>query len=359
LSLQQKYDSVLWSSGSRRRSVTWFDEGYYKFRAWQGACWDDDSFNIETDISPTATISGEQIFCEGDSTLLTLDILPISSKILWNNGSVANSLYSFSTETIAANISNTCGTVTISYPVRELIIPKPNLGNDTLLCSGDMIPLRVEFNPEYSYEWSTGNITNKENASEGGTYEVIVGQLDLCFDRDTILIREVGYPNVGIFNTITLCIDEIHRLIVIDSQSSIRWNGTLESPLYTLQNDEGLVTVISYNECGLDSTSFDVLLIDCPCVMYIPNAFTPSNDVLNDKFQVLADCPKLIDYRLEVYNRWGELVDVSTSLSDPWDGTYKGKPSQDGAYFWLAYWTGLENGTQQRRTDKGTLHLIR
>jgi gliding motility-associated-like protein len=357
--LQQKYDSVLWSSGSRLRSVTWFDEGYYEFRAWQGACWYDDSFDLETDISPTVIISGEQIFCEGDSTLLTLDILPTSSSILWNNGSIASSLYSNRTKTVDATVYNVCGTVTISYPVRELIIPKPNLGNDTLLCSGDTIPLRVDFDSEYSYEWNTGNLTNEETVIVGGTYEVTVGELDLCFDRDTIVIRGVTYPNVGVFNTLTLCIDEELSLEVIDPQSIVIWNGTLESPFYTLKNNEGPVTVISYNECGVDSTSFEVFLIDCPCVMYIPNAFTPTNDLLNDKFQVIADCPKLIDYRLEVYNRWGELVDVSTSLSDPWDGTFKGKPSQDGAYFWIVHWTGLENGTQQRRTDKGTLHLIR
>ncbi len=357
--LQQRYDSVLWTNGSRLRSTTWFGEGYYKFRAWQGACWDDDSFSIETNISPTASISGEENFCEGDSVLLTSTIQPNTASFEWSNGSTSPNLYVSSSQTLDLTTTNNCGTFTTSHTVREISIPKPDLGPDTLLCIGDTIVLAVDFNPNYTYTWNTGNTSGTQLVSTEGTYEIEVGELDLCYERDTVIIRELAYPDVSAFSDIIMCTDEEIRLEVVDVNGIVRWNGTLESSSYTLKNNKGLVTVSSTNECGVDSTSFDVSLIDCPCALFIPNAFTPTNDVLNDKFQVVADCPKLIDYRLEVYNRWGQLVHVSTALNNPWDGTFKGAQCKDGAYFWVANWTGLENGTLQQRTDKGTLHLLR
>ena len=58
--------------------------------------------------------------------------------------------------------------------------------------------------------------------------------------------------------------------------------------------------------------------------LYIPSAFTPDGDGVNDAFGVRGK--NIISLKMKIYNRWGELVYESQQLSDTWNGTYKGEP---------------------------------
>jgi gliding motility-associated-like protein len=57
--------------------------------------------------------------------------------------------------------------------------------------------------------------------------------------------------------------------------------------------------------------------------LYIPSAFTPNGDGINDKFGVKAQ--NITDFNLRIYNRWGELVFESDNIADLWDGKYQGE----------------------------------
>ena len=56
--------------------------------------------------------------------------------------------------------------------------------------------------------------------------------------------------------------------------------------------------------------------------LYIPSAFTPDGDGVNDAFG--AKGKNIISLKMKIYNRWGELVYETDQLNDTWDGTYKG-----------------------------------
>jgi gliding motility-associated-like protein len=56
--------------------------------------------------------------------------------------------------------------------------------------------------------------------------------------------------------------------------------------------------------------------------LYIPSAFTPDGDGVNDAFG--AKGKNIISLKMKIYNRWGELVYETNQLNDTWDGTYKG-----------------------------------
>jgi gliding motility-associated-like protein len=58
--------------------------------------------------------------------------------------------------------------------------------------------------------------------------------------------------------------------------------------------------------------------------LYIPSAFTPDGDGVNDAFGVKGK--NIISLKMKIYNRWGELVYESQQLNDTWDGTYLGTP---------------------------------
>lgn len=84
---------------------------------------------------------------------------------------------------------------------------------------------------------------------------------------------------------------------------------------------------------------------------YIPNTFTPNGDGLNDVF-FLAGAECLERKRLEIYNRWGQLIfETDDPFNEFWDGTYKGKEVPQGVYPYIFY--------HYRGQRKGTITLFR
>ena len=75
--------------------------------------------------------------------------------------------------------------------------------------------------------------------------------------------------------------------------------------------------------------------------VFVPNAFTPNNDGVNDFFVIKGLYISSID--LKIYNRWGQFLFESHSLKDQWNGTYDGRPCQMDAYLWTLTVIGVDN----------------
>lgn len=93
------------------------------------------------------------------------------------------------------------------------------------------------------------------------------------------------------------------------------------------------VTVIDTNGCRVnDSVWVEVNYTDCQeSHVYVPNAFTPNGDGVNDFLMIRTVYP-LEEVVFRIYNRWGEKVFETNDSSIGWDGYYKGNLSESGAY---------------------------
>jgi len=80
-----------------------------------------------------------------------------------------------------------------------------------------------------------------------------------------------------------------------------------------------------------DTANFQVK-IDPEFMFYIPSAFTPDEDDKNEQF--FGAGIGIIDYRMRIYDRWGEMIFESNEYDYHWDGTYKGKQVQKGVYIY-------------------------
>ena len=87
-----------------------------------------------------------------------------------------------------------------------------------------------------------------------------------------------------------------------------------------------------------------------------PTAFTPNEDGLNDRFGPLGSIAAVKQYRLLVYNRWGQLVFKSTNAPERWDGRVAGKLGDSAMFTWYCEY---QLPGQNKSTKKGTLILIR
>ncbi len=96
----------------------------------------------------------------------------------------------------------------------------------------------------------------------------------------------------------------------------------IEKPIATLDRDQ-LYQLYTITEKGCKKQSQILVRRYAGPELYIPTAFTPNNDGLNDRFKITPIGIRSFGY-LAVYNRWGQLIFRTTNYNDSWDGTSKG-----------------------------------
>ncbi len=83
-----------------------------------------------------------------------------------------------------------------------------------------------------------------------------------------------------------------------------------------------------------DEICHPIVMIE-PYVMYTPNTFTPDGDEYNNTFgPVFPPNYEVSDYTMLIFDRWGEVIFETHDVDFGWDGTYNGRPCQDGTYTW-------------------------
>lgn len=96
-----------------------------------------------------------------------------------------------------------------------------------------------------------------------------------------------------------------------------------------------------------------VVIIKDPNLFY-PTGFTPNGDNLNDLFNVFGQY--IIDFEMNIFNRWGELLYTTADLEQGWDGTFRGNPMPEGTYTFVADITDRAGRTFRK---SGSVLLIR
>jgi gliding motility-associated-like protein len=219
-------------------------------------------------------------------------------------------------------------------------------GGDKTICAGDSIPLMASGGG--SYEWlpaaslSDATVSNPI-ASPGVTtvYEVIVTNASLCSDTAFVNIVVLVKPVASAGPDKSIIQGESVQLngSVNSSGNSITWSpSTNINDTHILQptvnpTDDAfyILTVSSGFGCGNTS---DSVLVKVYKSIHIPNAFSPNGDNVNDTWNIPA-LAAYNDFKIAVYNRWGQPVYQARNTMMPWDGTFKGKALPMGAYHYF------------------------
>ena len=250
--------------------------------------------------------------------------------------------------------------------VNVITNPKPlaTVSSTQVFCEGN--PINLQAGGGTMYQWSpavglsaTDIFNPVANPMDTTIYSVVVFSANTCTDTATVQLNVIKKPvaNAG------------HDKIILKGQSvildgsasgsniSVVWtpatylsNPLLIQPTATPLTDSRYVLQVTSNAgCG---ASTDEVFIKVYDDIYVPSAFSPNNNRLNDTWQIGA-LSAVPNARVIVYNRYGEVVFETTGNSKQWDGTYKGKPQPVGAY---TYMIDLKNG---RPLKKGTVMIIR
>jgi gliding motility-associated-like protein len=236
---------------------------------------------------------------------------------------------------------------------RIWIADKPDfLGADTSSCTALSVNLGIDEIFGVNYLWSTGYTGNQITTTGFGSYWLELEQ-NGCKIRDTMYVTQRPEPFVNLGPDTSVCLYKPIELrtgnIIADSYE---WN-TGESTATISVNKKGIYYVtIKEGDC----VSSDTVLVSAgDCDVYIPSAFTPNDDGLNETFGVITDV-SVQSFSMQIYSKWGQLIFSSNDISKKWDGTFKGKKMPNGAYLWILNYVNLKG---KKINEHGTVMLIR
>lgn len=103
---------------------------------------------------------------------------------------------------------------------------------------------------------------------------------------------------------------------------------------------------------GVTSTSNTTEVVPYMSI-YIPNSFTPNGDGLNDTFGAYGEAIR--EFKMQVYNRWGQMIFESNNVNQQWDGTHLGQKVPQGSYVYKVIAKGIVG---KQTTKDGTVNIV-
>lgn len=120
----------------------------------------------------------------------------------------------------------------------------------------------------------------------------------------------------------------------------------------TINSKKVRVVAVQKGQAEVKSVSNELNMY-LPVSVYLPNAFTPDGDGLNDTFGAVGE--GISEYHLVVFNRWGEVVFESTDINVKWDGYLATEKAPAGAYSYVVKGRGFEFGAFEK---SGTVIIL-
>lgn len=236
-------------------------------------------------------------------------------------------------------------------------------------CEGSLDSAVLVVNPNTSILWYNGEspipggVTNRYRAMETGNFRARIINSDGCeaFTRTIPVVVEIPVP--GIRYPDQFAVEELPQVLTARDLggNSYLWqppvflqDATLRNPTFRGEGDiTYTIDILSQAGCLTVDTQYVKTFKEVK--FYVPTAFTPNNDGLNDYLRPTAAGIKEIRF-FRIYNRWGQLVFDLASDPRGWDGRISGKDQSSQVVVWVAEGIGVDN---QRYSGKGTALLIR
>ncbi len=234
----------------------------------------------------------------------------------------------------------------------------------TMFCSASPTDSAVlVVSPDVYVQWFrdgiilSGERQNRLRLTRSGTYYAIVENSDGCALTTrsvTVTIEDPipcqTYPIAYTFQNTPLPLQS--RPIGVEvlwSPPVYLSNADTSSPIFERDNlGEQLYQIRMVTMVGCVTIDTQVVKTIKAVTIYVPNAFTPNNDNLNDLFYPVTDGIKQV-YSFKVFNRWGLELFNWTTGSKGWDGTYKGTAQAPGAYVWQFSGIGIDGKVYSRK----------
>lgn len=299
---------------------------------------------VEVDTSYVIPDIPPVTICPWDE--VNIDMTGYAGTISWsyNGQNFAGSTLTFNpTQSGILYATSTKGVCSYSTSTNIDVHPSDNFvmdyGNVTL-CNGVEIDMNLSPVTYTDLTWyNNGDILGTTNpisfTGDGDAYiTATLKNSKGCDDTLNYLLQFTPLPVVELGPDQAPC--EIEPVLLQAKTSAgvvdYEWNTLENTPtIYAYATGYYFVTVTNSNGC--ENTDSVHVELDSPSyIRDLPNVFTPNGDNVNEVLEL--DHKNVVDFNLQIFNRWGNLLFETNDPDDSWDGDTKGKPSNDGVYFY-------------------------
>ena len=326
-------------------------------------------------------LGADQTICRGEQVMLDAGMVP-GTIYQWSNGSAGQFLEVSESGTWSVTLAKPGCSASDEIAVSVEELPTAEFSPDVVQgCA----PLSVHFSndfplPGQAVSWDFGDGTT--GSGQNGMDHVFQGEG--CFTISITVVSEHGCtassiagdliciapkpvaafyhspttvwsddPTIHFYNTSVLSAE--NHWDFGDGYVSEEANPVIGFPGIAADHP---VRLIVFSDQGCSDTVIHLVAVEHRYDLYVPNAFTPDGNELNNIFlPVIGAGYDLNDYALEIYNRWGELLFESRNANRGWDGVYAGQLAEDGAYVWEITIGDLYSDA--RIVQTGTVSLVR
>jgi gliding motility-associated-like protein len=200
---------------------------------------------------PAVSLGKDTTLCTGQSLILEAPA-GTGYEYLWQDRSTAEDYTVSSAGTYWVKVTNEYGcsaadTIDVSF----LVFPALSLGNDTTLCNGEALDLKISI-PQAVYLWNTGSTASALSISTAGLYWVNVSEGG-CEERDSINVSFKPSPTISLGDDTTLCEGQSLVLNAANNNATYLWQDGSTEPTYTV-TAEGSYSVIVALDDGCDTS---------------------------------------------------------------------------------------------------------
>ena len=239
-----------------------------------------------------------------------------------------NGSYSVTATSIEGCTANSVPTDVLFLPA--LVIELQS--SETTPCEGESVSLYVT-GSYASYNWSNGQSTPTISVANGELYSVTVTDAIGCEGTAEIAVDYIPLPYINAGeDVLSNCVagallEATGEGIITWEENEILYDGS--SPI-VLVNPERTATFTAIAELnGCTNTDDVTVIVDCNS-LFIPNAFSPNDDGINDIFQVRGT--GIYEFDLKIFDRWGNIIFQTNDPNDVWTGGIDGYYVPNGVY---------------------------
>lgn len=305
--------------------------------------------NVILTIGKTPTIKPDENFCLSTNSI-TIDAGATGNNLIyeWTPGSantagiIVNSAGKYH---VKATSPEGCSA---SRNIEVFLKPNLDLGNDITVCEGQTVELKSILNntmANLTYRWSTGETTPSIKPNKSGVYSLTI-QHPTCQASDSVKVNINSLPKIKADETI--CLDKVIDAGGLENNLTYEWQDLGDTRPTIEVSNEGVYKVKISNQFGCSLIRTITVTGPCNARIYAPDVFTPNGDNINDVFKVILVGGSIV--RLDIFNRWGNIIYSEENTNPQWNGEFKGSICLNGAYAYvLSYKTLQDNLVHEYR----------
>ena len=342
--------------------------------------------NVHIPAIKLASSNGNTPICPNDAAYLTVQVDPTqqypdvsAASYAWSTGDTTAMCTVNPSETsvysLTVTFSNGC---TQHDTVRVLVtdLEMPTITGTDSVCQGYSSTLMATHPSSNQFKWSNGQTTSTITVSPQVTTDYVVSATmeGNCIVTDTFTVTVLPLPNPSFVASPTEILVEnnigtVHCTNLSQEDYHLVWNfGDIFSNVNVIQDVDDpthdythsgfyTITLTATDSVGCVDSVKTRVSVSVPYFFYIPNAFTPDGDGINETFAPSGEGVDPDHYFMQIFDRSGMLIFSTRNPYDYWDGRNKyGQMCPEGVYIYLIR---LINFNDEDKEYTGTVTLVK